>query len=153
MKKANPAKLYLMRYRAAKAKAAALERAIAQARELATNTTVPLKEVSVQTSSGGEMLANAVIKMVDAEAILTQMQAETRRTMYDVMQAISAVKDQTQQVVLIEKYINGQTLEEIKDRIHYESRMTQIIHGRALWAVQKYLRENGIEVETRGKPE
>ena len=98
MKKANPAKLYLMRYRAAKAKAAALERAIAQARELATNTTVPLKEVSVQTSSGGEMLANAVIKMVDAEAILAQMQAETRRTMYDVMQAISAVKDQTQRL-------------------------------------------------------
>ena len=147
MKKANPAKSYLMRYRAAKAKAAALERAIAQARELATNTTVALKEVSVQTSSGGEMLANAVIKMVDAEAILAQMQAETRRTMYDVMQAISAVKDQTQQVVLIEKYINGQTLEEIKDRIHYESRMTQIIHGRALWAVQKYLREEGIKVE------
>ena len=144
MKKANPAKAFMMRYRAAKIKTAALERAIDEAREMATNTTVPLKEVSVQTSGGGEMIANAVIKMVDAEEILERMRADARRTMYDVMQAISAVKDPVQQTVLIEKYINGKTLEEIKDRIHYETRMTQIIHGRALWAVYQYMKESGV---------
>ena len=147
MKKANPAKVYLSRYRAARAREAALVDAIEQARELATNTTVPVKEISVQTSGGGEMIANAVIKIVDAEKLLADMRAESRRIMYDVTQAISAVADPVQQTVLIEKYLNGKTLTEIQSRIHYETRMTQIIHGRALWAVQKYLKERGVDVD------
>lgn len=147
MKKANPAKLYLSRYRAARAREAALVDAIEQARELATNTTVPLKEISVQTSGGGETIPNAIIKIVDAEKLLADMRAESRRIMYDVTQAISAVSDPVQQTVLIEKYLNGKTLTEIQSRIHYETRMTQIIHGRALWAVQKYLKERGVDVD------
>ena len=143
MRKQNPAKIFLSRYRAERAKEAALVRAIEEARELATNTTVPLKEVSVQTSGGGEMIANAVIKAVDAEKLLAEMRAEARKTMYEITQAISAVPDSTQKAVLVEKYINGKTLDEIKDVIHYETRMTQIIHGRALWAVQKYLEGKG----------
>ena len=65
----NPAKAYLMRYRSLQFKCAALERAIRSAMDNATNTTVALKEICVQTSGGGEMMANAVVNAMDATAI------------------------------------------------------------------------------------
>lgn len=144
MKKVNPAKTYLMRYRAAKSRAAALETAIREAYDAATNTTVALKEICVQTSGGGEATANAVIRMVDAEKLLSDMRAESLRDLTEISIAIGTVKDPVQQTVLIEKYINGKSLDEIKSLIGYEIRNTQIIHGRALWAVKQYLERKGM---------
>lgn len=140
----NPAKAYLMRYRALQCKCAALERSIRQAMESATNTTVALKEVCVQTSGGGEMMANAVISAIDATKVLEQEKAEALAVMREIMEAIHSVPDETQQTVLIEKYINGRTLQQIQNDIHYEKRNTIIIHGRALWAVRKWMEKKGM---------
>jgi hypothetical protein len=142
--KKNPAKAYLLRYRALQAKCAALERAIVQAFENATNTTVALKEVCVQTSGGGEMMANSVISAVDATAFLDAQVKETQKVMREIMDAINSVPDETQQTVLIEHYINGRTLADIQADIHYEKRNTIIIHGRALWNVLQYMKKRGF---------
>ena len=142
--KQNPAKAFLMRYRALAHKCAALERAIRSAMENATNTTVALKEVCVQTSGGGEMMANAVVSAIDATKYLEEMRQEASNTMREIMEAIKAVPDETQQTVLIEKYINGRTLQQIQKDIHYEKRNTIIIHGRALWEVWQYMKKHGI---------
>lgn len=139
----NPAKAYLMRYRALKLKTAALERAIREAMETATNTTVALKEICVQTSGGGDMMANAVINAVDATRILDEQRTEATRVMREILEAINSVPDEIQQTVLIEKYINGRNLIDIQKDIHYERRNTQIIHGRALWEVWQYLKKKG----------
>ena len=140
----NPAKAYLSRYRALKYKTAAIERAIRQAFEDATNTTVTLKEICVQTSGGGDMMANAVIKAVDATKYLEDQRQECQTVMREIMAAIKSVPDETQQTVLIEKYINGRTLAQIQTDIHYEQRNTIIIHGRALWEVWQYMRKHGL---------
>ena len=140
----NPAKAYLMRYRALQFKCAALERAIRAAMENATNTTVALKEVCVQTSGGGEMMANAVVSAIDATHILEEQRQEATKAMNEIMQAIKAVPDEVQQTVLIEKYINGRTLQQIQTDIHYEKRNTIIIHGRALWEVWQYMKRKGL---------
>lgn len=142
--KQNPAKAYLMRYRALAQKCAALERAIRSAMENATNTTVALKEVCVQTSGGGEMMANAVVSAIDATKVLEEQRQEATKTMTEIMNAIKAVPDDTQQTVLIEKYINGRTLQQIQTDIHYEKRNTIIIHGRALWEVWQYMKRKGL---------
>jgi hypothetical protein len=142
--KTNPAKAYLMRYRALAHKCAALERAIRAAMENATNTTVALKEVCVQTSGGGEMMANAVVSAIDATKILEEQRQEAQRVMREIMDAINAVPDEIQQTVLIEKYINGRTLAQIQQDIHYEKRNTIIIHGRALWEVWQYMKRKGL---------
>lgn len=142
--KQNPAKAYLMRYRALAQKCAALERAIRSAMENATNTTVALKEVCVQTSGGGEMMANAVVSAIDATKVLEEQRQEATKTMTEIMAAIKAVPDDTQQTVLIEKYINGRTLQQIQTDIHYEKRNTIIIHGRALWEVWQYMKRKGL---------
>ena len=142
--KQNPAKAYLMRYRALAQKCAALERAIRSAMENATNTTVALKEICVQTSGGGEMMANAVVSAIDATKVLEEQRQEATKTMTEIMNAIKAVPDDTQQTVLIEKYINGRTLQQIQTDIHYEKRNTIIIHGRALWEVWQYMKRKGL---------
>ena len=140
----NPAKAYLSRYRALKHKCAALERAIREAMENATNTTVTLKEICVQTSGGGEMMANSVINAIDATKYLDEQRQEANRTMREIMDAINSVPDEVQQTVLIEKYINGRTLADIQTDISYEKRNTIIIHGKALWAVWQYMKRKGL---------
>lgn len=140
----NPAKAYLMRYRSLQFKCAALERAIRSAMENATNTTVALKEICVQTSGGGDMMANAVISAIDATKVLEEQRQEATRIMCEIMNAIKSVPDEVQQTVLIEKYINGRTLQQIQNDIHYEKRNTIIIHGRALWEVWQYMKRNGL---------
>ena len=140
----NPAKAYLMRYRALKLKCAALERAIRAAFEDATNTTVALKEICVQTSGGGEMMANAVVNAMDATYMLEDQRRETQRVMREIMDAIESVPDEVQQAVLIEHYINGRTLQQIQTDIHYEKRNTIIIHGRALWEVWQWMKRKGL---------
>ena len=140
----NPAKAYLMRYRSLQIKCAALERAIRSAMENATNTTVALKEICVQTSGGGDMMANAVVSAMDATKVLEEQRQEATRIMGEIMSAIKSVPDEVQQTVLIEKYINGRTLQQIQNDIHYEKRNTIIIHGRALWEVWQYMKRNGL---------
>lgn len=144
MNKQNPAKAYLMRYRGIKQKCAALERAIRSAFEDATNTTVALKEICVQTSGGGEMMANAVVNAMDATALLEDRRRECQRTLREIMEAIESVPDEVQQTVLIEHYVNGRTLQDIQKDICYEKRNTLIIHGRALWQVWQYMKKKGL---------
>ena len=142
--KQNPAKVFLMRYRQLQFKCAALERAIRSAMESATNTTVALKEICVQTSGGGDMMANAVISAIDATKVLEEQRQEATKVMREIMDAIKSVPDETQQTVLIEHYINGRTLQQIQTDIHYEKRNTIIIHGRALWEVWQWMKRKGL---------
>ena len=144
MNKQNPAKAYLMRYRQLQIKCAALERAIRSAMESATNTTVALKEVCVQTSGGGEMMANAVVNVIDATKALEEMRRESVEAMREIMDAIKSVQNEVLQTILIEKYVNGRTLQQIQADIHYEKRNTIILHGRALWEVRQYMKRKGL---------
>lgn len=140
----NPAKAYLLRYRGLKSKCNALERVIRAAFEDATNTTVTLKEICVQTSGGGEMMANAVVNAMDATAMLEDQRRECQKVMREIMDAINSVPDEIQQTVLIEHYINGRTLGDIQKDICYEKRNTIIIHGRALWNVWQWMKRKGL---------
>ena len=142
--KQNPAKAYLMRYRGLKAKCAALERAIRSAFEDATNTTVALKEICVQTSGGGEMMANAVVNAMDATAMLEDLRRECQKTMREIMDAIESVPDDVQKTVLIEHYVNGRTLQDIQKDICYERSTTTFIHGRSLWNVWQWMKRKGL---------
>lgn len=140
----NPAKAYLMQYRGLRAKCAALERAIRTALEDATNTTVALSVVCVQTGGGGERMANAIVSAVDATEVLEDERKKCQQAMRDVMEAIGNVPDAVQQTVLIEHYINGRTLADIQGDICYEKRNTIIIHGRALWNVWQWMKRKGL---------
>lgn len=140
----NPAKAYLSRYRALLCKVTAIERAILEAMADATNISVTLKEVQVQTSGGGERMAESIVKAIDATAELEAERMECNRVLSEILAAIKSVPDDIQQTVLIEKYVNGRTLIDIQKDIHYERRNAQIIHGKALWNVWQYMRKAGM---------
>ena len=140
----NPAKGWLSRYRHLTLEADALERAIRRAMETATNTTVALKEICVQTSGGGDLMANAVVNVVDATKILDDRRKEALRVMSEIMDAIQSVPDDVQRVILIEKYINGRTLQDVSRDVHYEKRNMIILHGKALWSVWQWMKKNGL---------
>jgi len=140
----NPAKPWLMRYRHLDLESDAIERAIRRAMETATNTTVALKEICVQTSGGGDLMANAVVNVIDATKVLEDRRKEALRVMSEIMDAIKSVPDDVQRVILIEKYINGRSLQDIQNDVHYEKRNMVILHGRALWEVWQFMKRKGI---------
>ena len=145
----NPAKAFLNRYRGALAKCRALQQAIDAAQEDATNITVTLKAVNIQSTGSGERMADNVVKKLDAAAMLIDARADADKILKEIMTAILSVPDDVQQTVLIEKYVNGKKLDEIRGLIGYEQRNTVIIHGRALWSVWQWMKKqdgglNGI---------
>lgn len=141
----NPAKAYLSRYRALMLKCKAIERAINDALEGATNTTITLTPDKVQTSGAGERMAEQVIKAVDATAYLEAERQRAGEVMREIMAAIKSVPDDIQQTLLIERYINGRSFDQIQEDIHYERSNTFIIHGKALWSVWQYMKRKGID--------
>jgi DNA-directed RNA polymerase specialized sigma24 family protein len=69
-----------------------------------------------------------------------------------IMAAISAVPDEMQKTVLTLRYVEGRSWEDIQDMIGYERTQTLVIHGRALWAVKKWMEgEKCGNVDTRKK--
>lgn len=144
----NPAKAFLRRYRACKIRAESLSREIDKSLENATNTAVKLKPVMVQSSGGAyDRMAEDVCRAADMRAELYKALADTNRALAEIMAAIDAVPDEMQKTVLVLRYVEGLDWLAIQEKIGYEDRNTFIIHGRALWAVNQYLKrlqENAV---------
>lgn len=145
----NPAKAFLRQYRARKIRMESLSREIEKARERALSVTVRPKEINVQGSHAAfDSMAEAVCKAADASETLYAEWQECNRVLVQIMAAISAVPDEMQKTVLTLRYVEGRSWEDIQDMIGYERTQTLVIHGRALWAVKKWI-ERG---ESRNEP-
>ena len=139
----NPAKTFLRQYRGMVARCNALSRAIREAEEQATDVSVHLKPVSVQTSASGDAMLNSVIRMVEATEQLQEEKARCDQALQEVLTAINSVADETQKAVLTMRYVEGLAWTDIQEQINYERTQTLVIHGRALEAVNKWLRGHG----------
>ena len=139
----NPAKTFLRQYRGMVARCNALSRAIREAEEQATDVSVHLKPVSVQTSASGDAMLNSVIRMVEATEQLQEEKARCDQALQEVLTAINAVADETQKAVLTMRYVEGLAWTDIQEQINYERTQTLVIHGRALEQVNKWLRGRG----------
>lgn len=137
-KRHNPAKIFLQRYRAARARYASMCREIIDLRESLTGTTVQLK-ADVVSGGGSDRMAAVVAKIIDAESQLADESAEVSEALTGVMDAIRSVTDETQKAVLTMRYIEGLDWISIAQRIGYEISNTYYIHGRALEEVNKWL--------------
>lgn len=160
MKKENPAKLFLRRYLGAVARADALNRAINQALERATNTGVTLKEVKVLSSPAEhDPMAADVCTAVDACKLLYEEKAKADSILREILAAINAVQDERQKAVLTMRYVNGDGFAEIAERLHFSEPAIFVSHGRALANVNRWLEvrkhdgnERGSNMEGHGKP-
>lgn len=137
----NPAKAYLQRYRAARARYASLCREVVRLRESITGTTVQLKQDIVTGGGASDRLGATVAKIVDMESIITGEATDAAEALEQVLTAIKVVKDETQRAVLTMRYIEGLGWSEISEQIHYEERHTYTLHGRALATINEWLKE------------
>lgn len=136
----NPAKAYLLRYRAARAQYASLCREINDLRESLTGTTVQLRADVVSGSGPSDRMADTVAKIADMEAAMSDELTRIHRTLTEVLDAIAAVPDATQRAVLTMRYVEGLGWTDIQERMNYERTQAFVIHGRALVAVNEWLR-------------
>ena len=138
--KENPAKTYLKRYRALVAQQESLQRSIDAAYSRATSCTSRLKPVTVTGGNGAfDRMAEDVARITDETEILRESINKVRAALLEILDAIEAVPDATQKAVLIMRYVEGLDWASIAQGLHYEERQTFILHGRALWQVNRYL--------------
>ena len=141
MRKAeNPAKTYLKRYRALLIQRDSLQRSIDAAYARATSCTARLKPVRVQGGGAAyDRMAEDVARISDETEQLKAAKERAENALSQIMAAIQAVPDEMQKTVLMLRYVEGLDWISISERIHYEERQTFILHGRALWAVRRWL--------------
>lgn len=140
MQNNNPAKTFLRQYRGLVIRCNALRRSIREAEEQATDVSVHLKPVNVQTSSSGDTLLNSVIRVVEGTELLNAEMRRCEKALEEVLDAIRSVPDETQRAVLTMRYVEGLGWADIQEEIHYERTQTLVIHGRALNAVNQWLK-------------
>ena len=142
MRPENPAKTYLKRYRALVVQRDSLQRSIDAAYERAYSCTQRLKPIRV--TGGGSVydrMAEDVARITDATEQLRDAKAKVDAALGEILTAINAVPDEMQKTVLMLRYVEGLDWISLADKIGYEISNTYILHGRALWAVRKWMEE------------
>ena len=140
MKQENPAKVFLRRYRSISGRIDALQRAIDEAMQRATNTGITLKEIKVLSSPAEhDPMARDICNAVDACEILYQQKAEAGKALQEILSAIGSLADERQKEVLTRRYIAGEGFPDICEGMHYEKTQVFVIHGRALIEINKWL--------------
>ena len=140
MKKDNPAKAFLRRYRAICGRVDALQRAIDEAMQRATNTGIMLKEIKVLSSPAEhDPMARDVCSAVDACSILYSEKEKAETSLREILSVIGSLKDERQKEILTMRYVNGDGFQAICEKTHYEKTQVFVIHGRALIEVNKWL--------------
>ena len=142
MRPENPAKTYLKRYRALVIQRDSLQRSIEAAYDRAYSCTVRLKPVHV-TGGGGvyDRMAEDVARISDETEQLKAAKERAENALSQIMEAIQAVPDEMQRTVLTLRYVEGLDWRGIMEALHYEETQVFVIHGRALWAVNLWLRQ------------
>lgn len=139
-RKENPAKAFLRRYTGLCGRVDALNRAISQAMERATNTGLTIKEIKVLSSPAEhDPMARDIATAIDACEILYQKKAEAETALREILTAIDSLKDEKQKELLTRRYVTNEGFPEIMSEMHYEKTQVFVIHGRALLEVNKWL--------------
>lgn len=146
----NPAKAFLRRYTGLCGRVDALDRAINQAMERATNTALTLKEIKVLSSPAEhDQMAEDIVSAVDACEILYRFKAEAEAALREILCAIDSLTDERQKELLTLRYVNGESFDRINELMHYEKTQVFVIHGRALIEINKWLERRANNGQTK----
>lgn len=130
-------KEWLMRGRGIEREIKALEQSQRETYERLTRATTSLDKISVRATKDPHLF--------DAYAALSdKIQARTAALIgvrVEIIQAVERLEDANQRTLLIERYVNGKTFEEIAADMHYTWRHVHRVHGAALIEMHKVLCE------------
>lgn len=137
----NPAKAFLSRYGDLFRQRESLLRSIDIIRANATNTGMNIQAIRVQSSPEVyDKMAEDAARIVDMTAKHDALVREIDKALSEIIQAIQAVEDQKQRTLLTLRYVEGLSWADIQDKMGYEKTQTMVHHGRALLAVNEWLK-------------
>lgn len=138
----NPVKQYLSRYRNLQIKCRTLESTIESLRERAESITINLDPNKVQSSSKiHDPIAEAAASIADTERLLAEARAESELVMNRITKVIMSMDDDRLQTLLVLRYINGESWEDIAEEMSYSVRQIYNLHGIALNLIGKHFIE------------
>lgn len=112
-----------------------------QWKEIAMGITASMDGERVQSSGAKSKMANAVERLVDAEAEIDSLVDELIDTKKKVIQTIERLDSAFEYTILHKKFIQYKTLEMIADEMNKSYTSITTAHGRALVNVQRILDE------------
>lgn len=127
-------KTWLRSYRYLKSEVERLEEELAEWRSKAEKMTRELSGMP-SGSGGGDKVPACVEKIWELERKLEEQLKEVIGRRNEIEKAISSVPNETFQLLLRLKYIDGDTWEKISVKMNYNYRWILYLHGRALQAI------------------
>ena len=106
----------------------------------ATKITVVLSNTpKVESSEEQDKLAATVAKIVDLKKALREELDEYISLKAEAIRLINSMPDSRHRLVLMHRYINGQTWEQIAVCMHYTYQWVHCLHGKALREFEKVM--------------
>ena len=131
----NPAKRYLMEYRALVQRRDALADELDRMREATRRATGRLSGMPL--SAGPERREDSLLRVVDCEARLCELLSQIAAVLSARLLLIETLPDERQKTVLTLRYINGMGWETIGHTMHYERTQIFDIHLKGLAEVRR----------------
>lgn len=97
----------------------------------------------VDASGHSSKTERAAIKLVEATERLERAILKREKIREEIEADIAALPDPAERTVLLLRYRELLSWEELADRIHYTARTAQRIHGRALANIEEILKKRG----------
>lgn len=112
-------------------------------RALAQKVTTSYESEPVSRSRCVTSLEDTITRMIEAEADLNQTVDALVDLKMEMAKYIDQVENYDDQLVLEKRYLCFKTWEQIADDMNFSRRWVQIVHARALNAMDSILRERG----------
>lgn len=128
-------KQYLRQLQGFEEKIAEQEEYVQDLRDSLTSVSVKMDGERVQSSPSGDGLANAVGKIVDAEAELQELKKKTALFRVQVLEQIHSMDDSVLKQVLLMKYVHWKDYKTMKDvavKMGYSEDHMKRLHREAL---------------------
>lgn len=140
----HPAKAFLRQYRGLRLYADTLGEQLRACRERATDISAKLRPVAVMGSGTSDLIGEAAAQAADIEARLGTALLEVQEQLRRIIDAVDSVPDGLQKTILMRRYIQGESWDDICQAIGYEKTKAFEIHGWALDSVLRWMTEAGI---------
>ena len=116
---------------------------IARLRELAEQVTSAATATRVSGTPARSKIESAVCRIADLQSLIQRDICRLAEKYEEIQKVIEKVEEGPHRDLLIHRYLNFYTWEEIAEKMNYSYKWVHVLHGKALEKVKEY-----IEVHT-----
>lgn len=116
---------------------------IARLRELAEQVTSAATATRVSGTPARSKIESAVCRIADLQSLIQRDICRLAEKYEEIQRVIEKVEEGPHRDLLIHRYLNFYTWEEIAEKMNYSYKWVHVLHGKALEKVKEY-----IEVHT-----